>query len=262
MTHYKIGDIAKLLGLSTQALRFYEQESVIIPQKSENGTRFFSVSDVIRLLGFKKYKLSEFSVQDVASHFKQGTLQSLVDQLGAHSDALIAQSEMLLKRARAIRRFERSLRDAQAHTDEISVVTRPEFYLYAPPFDQLNRIDDDQRAAFMAFTDAMPDTSMCFTCNASLDHPQFRFCAQKKDIDAWSLPQNELIVCPSVRCVRIHQRICGQPWDYPYLSKTIQLVREAGYTVHPDEQIFGVHLASETIDRAIYLYGTMYIPVL
>ena len=44
MKRYKIGEIARLLGLTPQALRFYEQEGVIVPGKSENGTRYFTTS--------------------------------------------------------------------------------------------------------------------------------------------------------------------------------------------------------------------------
>ena len=83
MTRYKIGDIARLLGLTTQALRYYEQEGVVIPQKSENGTRYYTSSDLIRLLSFKKYQFSEFTVQDVAAHFRAGSLGGLIDRLGA-----------------------------------------------------------------------------------------------------------------------------------------------------------------------------------
>ena len=42
MKTYKIGDVARLLGATTQALRFYEQEGVIVPQKTENGTRIYT----------------------------------------------------------------------------------------------------------------------------------------------------------------------------------------------------------------------------
>ena len=38
MTDYKIGEVARLLGLTTQALRFYEQEGVV----SMHVFKFFS----------------------------------------------------------------------------------------------------------------------------------------------------------------------------------------------------------------------------
>ena len=49
MTDYKIGEVARLLGLTTQALRFYEQEGVVTPKKSENGTRYYDEDQLILL---------------------------------------------------------------------------------------------------------------------------------------------------------------------------------------------------------------------
>lgn len=72
MTDYKIGEVARLLGLTTQALRFYEQEGVVTPKKSENGTRYYDEDQLILLLSFKKYRQADFSVQDIVTHFFQG----------------------------------------------------------------------------------------------------------------------------------------------------------------------------------------------
>ena len=66
MRRYKIGEMAKLLGLTTQALRFYEQEGIVTPYKSENGTRYFTEPDIVRLMAFKRFRLMNFTVQDVA----------------------------------------------------------------------------------------------------------------------------------------------------------------------------------------------------
>lgn len=263
MKEYKIGEVAKLLGLTTQALRFYEQEGVVVPHKSESGTRYYTTPDVIRLLAFKKYRLSEFSVQDISIHFKQGSLSDLVTQLDTQSDMLIAQSEILLKRARAIRSFERTLREAQEQINRIVPSVIPDTYLYAVSFNQLNQLTDSQRTAFIAFADAMPDTSMCFTCPTTLNElPEFRFAASSQEAAAWSLPLQDTILLPPTRCVRIHVRVPGHPWDKQYLSVVLDQVRAAGYQVHPDLPILGRHLASETIDKTIYLYGTLYIPIL
>ena len=52
MTFYKIGEVARLLGLTTQALRFYEQEGVVTPKQSENGTLYYDEDQLILLLSF------------------------------------------------------------------------------------------------------------------------------------------------------------------------------------------------------------------
>ena len=81
MTFYKIGEVARLLGLTTQALRFYEQEGVVTPKKSENGTRYYDEDQLIRLLSFKKYRQADFSVQDIVTHFKDDHLSGLRKQI-------------------------------------------------------------------------------------------------------------------------------------------------------------------------------------
>ena len=263
MKQYKIGEIARLLGLTPQALRFYEQEGVIVPRKSENGTRYFTTSEIIRLLAFKKYRLSEFSIQDVATHFKQGSLGSLVTQLDAQSDALIAQSEMLLRRARAIRGFERTLREAQALEGQLMCMQSPEIFLQNLTFDQLSGLTDAQRAAFTAFADAMPEANMYFTCPADGSAgPEFRFGVGRKEAETWSLPLEDTMIVPPVRCVRAYVRAAGHPWDPEYLNPLLMRVRAAGYALDPAHPVLGQHLASETLERVIYLYAAVWVPIL
>lgn len=39
---YLIGDVSRIVGMSRDALRFYEKKGVIRSQKKENGYRYFS----------------------------------------------------------------------------------------------------------------------------------------------------------------------------------------------------------------------------
>lgn len=48
---YRIGDFAKLVGLSTYTLRYYEDQGLIVAQRDENGVRFYTEED-IRWVGF------------------------------------------------------------------------------------------------------------------------------------------------------------------------------------------------------------------
>lgn len=263
MKRYKIGEIAKLLGLSTQALRFYEQEGVIAPKKSESGTRYFTQAEVIRLLAFKKYRMSEFSLQEVVTHFQQGSISSLTDQLDAQSEKLIAQSELLLRRARSIRLFERKLREAQATQGQLVCMENPTVYLQDLTFDHLGAMTQPQRDAFDAFLTAMPESAMFFTAPTDGSRePEFRFGATPETAQMWSLPLESTFCIPPARCVRIYVRTLGHPWEQAHLEAQLKRVQEAGYALDASRPVVGQHLASETIDGAIYLYATLYVPVL
>ena len=99
MTEYKIGEAAKLLGLTTQALRFYEQEGVITPRKSENGTRYYTPHQIVQLISFKKYRQMEMTVQDIVGHFKEGDVNQLIDHMGRQRELLMERAQMMMRRA-------------------------------------------------------------------------------------------------------------------------------------------------------------------
>lgn len=113
MTFYKIGEVARLLGLTTQALRFYEQEGVVTPKKSENGTRYYDEDQLILLLSSKKYRQADFSVQDIVTHFKDDHLSGLREQILAQREALLKQSELLRRRADALDAFIAAMPDTR-----------------------------------------------------------------------------------------------------------------------------------------------------
>lgn len=48
---YKIGEFAKLVGLSTYTLRYYEDQGLIMPQRDASGVRFYTLEDV-KWVGF------------------------------------------------------------------------------------------------------------------------------------------------------------------------------------------------------------------
>ena len=50
----KIGEVARLLGLSVQAIRLYEAEGLLISFKSRKGTRWYSREDVRWISGIQE----------------------------------------------------------------------------------------------------------------------------------------------------------------------------------------------------------------
>ena len=66
---YSIGDVSRVLGMTTSALHFYEKEGIIDTPKVESGWRYYQEADVCRLISAKKYRAMGVPVRDIAQQF-------------------------------------------------------------------------------------------------------------------------------------------------------------------------------------------------
>lgn len=66
---YSIGDVSRVLGITTSALHFYEKEGIIDTPKEESGRRYYEDADVNRLISAKKYRAMGVSLRDIAAQF-------------------------------------------------------------------------------------------------------------------------------------------------------------------------------------------------
>lgn len=263
MRKYKIGEVARLLQTTTQALRFYEQEGVIVPQKSENGTRYFTESDIIRLMAFKRFQLIDFSVQDVAQHFTGGNLESLVRKMGEKSALLVRKSQELLRRARAIDNFELILCHAQQHMGEMTHMSRPDIYIHPCTLGNLEHISGRHRETFDQYMDAMPDAHICFLYDQIGAQPlRFHFAIKESSARDWGLSLEDAICLPGCDCVQLFVRTDARLWQRDFLDAQIARVEEAGYTVDRASPMIGQQLASEAEGKLGYLIAAIYVPVL
>ena len=56
---FGITDVAKMLGLTTSAIHYFEKQNRIRVDKDKNGHRYYNVVDVFRLLSYRKYRSME-----------------------------------------------------------------------------------------------------------------------------------------------------------------------------------------------------------
>ncbi len=66
---YSIGDVSRVLGMTTSALHFYEKEGIIDTPKEESGRRYYQEADINRLISAKKYRAMGVPVRDIAQQF-------------------------------------------------------------------------------------------------------------------------------------------------------------------------------------------------
>ncbi|MDO5379208.1 MAG: MerR family transcriptional regulator [Clostridia bacterium] len=93
---YSIGDVSRVLGMTTSALHFYEKEGIIDTPKEESGRRYYEDADVNRLISAKKYRAMGVPLRDIAKQFSRDGMTgeqvlSRMRERRAEADRLCAQ---------------------------------------------------------------------------------------------------------------------------------------------------------------------------
>lgn len=92
---YNIGTIAKLLGISSETLRYYESKNVIKPKRDpETGYRYYNAWDLHMLLQAKHYQSYGYTLKDIVKLFQNQELGDIADGLKAKEAAI--EHEILL----------------------------------------------------------------------------------------------------------------------------------------------------------------------
>ncbi|NOU94715.1 MerR family transcriptional regulator [Paenibacillus sp. LMG 31456] len=116
--HWKVGDLAKLTGLTVRTLRFYDQIGLFSPSgQTESGHRLYSESDLSRLHQILSLKELGLSLEEIKSALTGGQIspleivnlqigrikeqirlqQKLLEQLGHVSKLMQGKAELTLE---------------------------------------------------------------------------------------------------------------------------------------------------------------------
>ncbi len=160
---YKIGDVARMLGISTDLLRYYEKKGVVSPQKGErNDYRYYETWDINFLMDCLWFKQFNFSIEEIAHMVSGSGFDELRDTLEAKEEEIernLRRQQLLLDRLRRHRReMERGKRllgkcDIVTSVDTIFFMNRHNFaYVDDPALAGLNQ----------AWLQYMPFVRRCF----------------------------------------------------------------------------------------------------
>jgi DNA-binding transcriptional MerR regulator len=58
---YKISDLAKILGVTTNTIRRYENEGYITPERDASGYRWYTENDILKIAFIRLYRKCDFS---------------------------------------------------------------------------------------------------------------------------------------------------------------------------------------------------------
>lgn len=100
---YKIGEAARLLGLSTEALRYYERKGLIVPHKdSASNYRYFDASQINHLLNMQKYQKLGFTLYELMDLFESRGNDMFLELMEQKEKELLQESVSMSLRLHSI----------------------------------------------------------------------------------------------------------------------------------------------------------------
>ena len=82
---FPIGTVMKLTDLTARQIRYYEEQRLITPERSDTNRRMYSLNDVDRLLEIKDYLsdgLTIVAIQKIYSNEKKNPLEKITTNDG------------------------------------------------------------------------------------------------------------------------------------------------------------------------------------
>lgn len=160
---YKIGDVAKILGISPDLLRYYEKKGVVKPVKDRsNDYRYYEPWDINFLIDCLWYKNFGFGIDQVAkivSRSSYSDIQAMIAAKDAEIEASIRHQEMLLRRTRE---HQQEVNRAQDLLGKCDLVYSPEIYRYLNRYNFIYDNSKELQALSHQWLQYMPFTHRCF----------------------------------------------------------------------------------------------------
>lgn len=127
---YLIGDVATLMGISRDTLRFYEKKGILSPHKKANGYRYYTADDLFELSGILYHRKMNIGLEEIenlwsGTHSYQKNAK-VAQEKTREEEALIRQHQQALLR---LRLFQEECCKIEANLNRISLRSLPEAYI-------------------------------------------------------------------------------------------------------------------------------------
>lgn len=135
---YKIGDVAKILGISPDAMRYYEKMGIVKPYKAENNDyRYYEAWDInfiIECLWFKQFGFGMKEIAQMVSSISYDKLEDTLKQASQQLRQELSFQNMLLTR---LEEQAHHLEVSKTALDQCSIQNSPQIVYYLNRHDYL-----------------------------------------------------------------------------------------------------------------------------
>lgn len=126
---YSIGKMASLLGISSEAIRYYESRDIIRPIRDpESGYRYYSTWDFHMLLRARHYQKYGFSLEEVSELFRSRELPAISGRLQDQEKTIEREIVYQMNLLKRIRQSQQMILDAHNSLGKYKIAQRPGIY--------------------------------------------------------------------------------------------------------------------------------------
>jgi len=157
VSKYKIGEVAKILGIPIDTLRYYERRGIVSPQKDEEtGYRYYNDWDVNFLLDSKWYRGFGFSLSDVVHMINDDDHEAFIARCAAHELELLRGINEQKKKLDALAEYRHRVSQMKDHIGVFALCTRPPMVYQHHRYGYEFLFENDKTSSAQKWIDLMP----------------------------------------------------------------------------------------------------------
>lgn len=154
---YKIGDVSKLLGITSEAIRYYEDQGIVNPTKSKSsGYRYYGVWDIHILIRARTYRQYGYSLSETADLINRYDLPDIVSNLHEKEMNIEKQIAWYFCLLKHIREMQDIIKDVQTSQGKYRMEYRPAIYRIDVQDGYELRPDNHTRELYQSWINKVP----------------------------------------------------------------------------------------------------------
>ncbi len=236
---YKIGDVAKILSISPDLLRYYEKKGVVHPEKDHcNDYRYYDTWDINFLVDCLWFKAYGFGIDQIAQMVTATDLEGLIrlmDEKQENIQQTIQYQSLLLDRCHE---YLQEVAAAKTHLYRCDIQDSPEIVRYINRYNFIYDKSPDVQQLGQQWLKYMPFTHRCFDIdrNALLcgdEDYAWGFSLSMKYVRQFQVPiQSPVVYLPSQKSIHTVFKSAGKNNFSPrHLDYVLDYASSNGYKI-------------------------------
>ena len=128
-TTYTIGELAKILGVTAETIRYYERKNIIHPiHNQESGYRYYTTWDLHMIIRARCYLGFGFNIEQTAQILQKESLDKIDDALSIQEKEIQDQIVYQMNVLKRLRKNRSLINDIQKQDQQLTIKTSPGIY--------------------------------------------------------------------------------------------------------------------------------------